>query len=639
MNVGDFDVGAELALTAAHPPPPPYSPTAEVRKLPSATSQAVDAAALTAAATIAAHQQRQQAPQKSNLASMSPPPTPVTPRPDTLTSMNLPSPPTSIKAAARRAPSMPREREATRVDLSVRRSKALSRLGLDDPVFLKMTQLEGLVSSLQSALTNQSVAIHDVHGQLTEINDVLHKMQHKPNPASPTGGRSAAAPSKAVPQVSEETVEPEQLMQDLRAVAANIAATGKIPGKKKKAPVAPLSIDAALASADQTDSTSAADTLAVAQPSADVMSGDEGEDDVFEDAEDDGDYLRLCSMLEQLITEANVAVDTPVTTLRRPNRASHAAIPDFAPQTETSKPTPSSEETTPETSSTAVASVKLERNASSLARRMRSNRKRSESGARIRPVSLIFREVDDVDTDIGTDVEDFVDAPEHQEKSASTVATRSVDGFTLTEDDVVDEAGLVDPATASSVDAVEVRFYCQVTRTGNAPQRHEMRRRLVLPLLTGANMTPNNLRQIITGSAMAGSSLTGTELATSNAHNIQVAAPSSRKSVVRRALGTVQLMYWLLLFTLGVLMLDAYLCELAGTQAVQVVDNIRPDEQRRRPRALLTDGTQDADRKNDGGSNEKARPTAAPIEYTGLKPVQSTDAADTMRTRARRNSF
>jgi ABC-type phosphate transport system auxiliary subunit len=72
-----------------------------------------------------------------------------------------------------------REREATRMDMSVRRSKILSRAGLDDPVFFKMSQLEQLVNSLQSALNDQSMAIHDVHGQLTEINDVLHMMQAK----------------------------------------------------------------------------------------------------------------------------------------------------------------------------------------------------------------------------------------------------------------------------------------------------------------------------------------------------------------------------------------------------------------------------------------------------------------------------
>jgi hypothetical protein len=190
---------------------------------------------------------------------------------------------------------------------------------------------------------------------------------------------------------------------------------------------------------------------------------------------------------------------------------------------------------------------------------------------------------------------------------------------------VVDEVGLVDPSSANSVDAVEVRFFCQINRTGNVSQRHEMRRRLVLPLLTGANMTPANLGRIISGTTLAP---TPEEDSSTDVTVHDQNAPVSRVSVVRRALGTVQLMYWLLLFTLGVLMLDAYICELASTQAILVVDSIRPDGQRRRKLELIA-----------SGKDNKSEPPK--LEYTGLKPVSLEDAlsTDTRPRCQRRSSF
>ncbi|KAI9598622.1 hypothetical protein BDF19DRAFT_419633 [Syncephalis fuscata] len=402
-----------------------------------------------------------------------------------------------------------REREATRMDMSVRRSKVLSRAGLDDPVFFKMSQLERLVNSLQSALNDQSMAIHDVHGQLTEINDVLHTMQSKDEPSK-------------LPQ----PIEAERLVEDLRAQQQS--------------------------------------------------------------------FLNL-------ITDANIAVETPVSFF--------PAVPELLADTD-------------DKACADNTGLRIE-----MQRRRQRREKRSGSGARIRPVKLIA-ELSHSDKALNDEVpeepEDFVDTPE---LDATTMGLADTNSVTAT----------------NGPDAVEVRFYCQVTRTGGEPQRHEIRRRLVLPLITGSNLTPGNIRRIMRGEI--GTDNTQKNALTNDSHCTadSTVSASYRGSVIRRALGTVQLMYWLLLFTLGVLMLDTYLCELAGSQAVSVVDGICPEERRRharihsrrqRSRGLLESGdTPAAD-----SADLPMSPSA--MEYTGLKPVTlETEDVPMVRNRSRRNSF
>jgi hypothetical protein len=52
--------------------------------------------------------------------------------------------------------------------------------------------------------------------------------------------------------------------------------------------------------------------------------------------------------------------------------------------------------------------------------------------------------------------------------------------------------------------------------------------------------------------------------------------PKNLAVIAARAIGTVQLMYWMLLMTIGALMMDVYLCELAGKQVVKVVQVLSP---------------------------------------------------------------
>ncbi|RKP25408.1 hypothetical protein SYNPS1DRAFT_28863 [Syncephalis pseudoplumigaleata] len=450
-----------------------------------------------------------------------------------------------------------REREATRMDMSVRRSKVLSRAGLDDPVFFKMSQLEQLVNSLQTALNDQSMAIHDVHGQLTEINDVLHTMQAK------DGSTSSASTKEA----AKQPIEPERLVEDLRAAAAKFSSAKK--------------------------PTASASEKAVEAAKEDVANDDDDDDgdDTFEDAEDDGNYLRLCSMLENLIVDANIAVETSV-----------SVFPEVPADADTASATIDAVAPSMESAASGDPGDDTSAHSDMLRRRQRRER-RSGSGARIRPVKLVAE-------------------PGQSHAALDDKAVAGAESaFGLPDDEV----GLLDAdtvATDDGPDAVEVRFFCQVKRTGETPQQHEIRRRLVLPLLTGNNLMPSNIRRIVCGEMGAAAVAAGGDTSV-----------SYRGSVIRRALGTVQLMYWLLLFTLGVLMLDTYLCELAGSQAVHIVDGICPEDRRRHRRhphgLLAATATQSGD------------PDAAQMmEYTGMKPV-TLDGADApmTRSRSRRNSF
>ncbi|KAI8049951.1 hypothetical protein BDF22DRAFT_657490 [Syncephalis plumigaleata] len=530
-----------------------------------------------------------------------------------------------------------REREATRMDMSVRRSKVLSRAGLDDPVFFKMSQLEQLVNSLQSALNDQSMAIHDVHGQLTEINDVLHMMQTKDEPVTTTTTTTASTTTSN--DAVKQPVEPERLVQDLRAAAAKFSNNKKTPASTvAKAAEGAMEGHVGDDNDGDDDDDDVRDPL-IKGKSERVNDEHEGENDddddndAFEDAEDDGNYLRLCSMLENLIADANIAVESPV-----------SIFPEVPTTRESIDDTTNAMSSS--VGSVAVSDVDDEYSLhNDLQRRRQRRERRSGSGARIRPVKLVSElnqshaELDDIMVDRSPTA--IVNTPEltsmnEEEQEEDEEAMSSI---------LREEVGLLDIDTMSTSedgpDAVEVRFFCQVKRTGETPQQHEIRRRLVLPLLTGNNLMPSNIRRIICGDMGATDSVDSDKSVVSAGNGTRALSGAYRGSVIRRALGTVQLMYWLLLFTLGVLMLDTYLCELAGSQAVHVVDGICPEERRRsrrRPYGLLA--TDVAHQSTDPATGTIPSEGSPGIEYTGMKPVTlAIEEIPMKRNRSRRNSL
>ena len=124
---------------------------------------------------------------------------------------------------------------------------------------------------------------------------------------------------------------------------------------------------------------------------------------------------------------------------------------------------------------------------------------------------------------------------------------------------------LPDP-TVITGEAVEVRFYCQVTRGGERPVRHELRRKLVFPSLTSNSAA--FLKRLLLPAPTDSSALT-----------IKSSTSPSSYTIAARAVGTVQVLYWMLLMTIGALLLDAYLCELASKEVIKVVACMNPPEE------------------------------------------------------------
>jgi len=164
-------------------------------------------------------------------------------------------------------------------------------------------------------------------------------------------------------------------------------------------------------------------------------------------------------------------------------------------------------------------------------------------------------------------------------------------------------ANSIDDRAVAVGDAIQVRFFCEVQRGGAHPIRHELRRRLVVPMMLPGGV--GILRRLMTRDQQ-NKRLTIVREDDGSTLNENVMTTVTSQNLATRAFGTAQLLYWMLLMMLGVLLMDVYLCEMAGRQVVETVECLNPDDRdrilRMQRRGVHKAITSNKDDDGDGGS-------------------------------------
>ncbi|KAK9695917.1 hypothetical protein K7432_012742 [Basidiobolus ranarum] len=151
-------------------------------------------------------------------------------------------------------------------------------------------------------------------------------------------------------------------------------------------------------------------------------------------------------------------------------------------------------------------------------------------------------------------------------------------------------------------DTTEIRFWCQVVMDGQEQEPYQIPRKLVLP-----NLLPH--RGDSTGSIDSSDSLT------SNCTESEGVV-----GVYGHSRAVVSMIYWTLLFALGVLLLDRYLIDLASGQVGNIMEHICPE------------------RRTELSSNELENRDDGKIEYLS-EASELSEPVSCRRRRIRRNSM
>ncbi|ORX99746.1 hypothetical protein K493DRAFT_108543 [Basidiobolus meristosporus CBS 931.73] len=113
------------------------------------------------------------------------------------------------------------------------------------------------------------------------------------------------------------------------------------------------------------------------------------------------------------------------------------------------------------------------------------------------------------------------------------------------------------PTGSIKKNTTELRFWCQVVKDGEEQEPYQIQRKLVLP-----NITPRKK--------------SSTRSLDSASGQISCAEPAG---IYDQSKTVMSMIYWTLLFTLGALLLDRYLIELASAQVANAMEYISPDRQ------------------------------------------------------------
>lgn len=119
-------------------------------------------------------------------------------------------------------------------------------------------------------------------------------------------------------------------------------------------------------------------------------------------------------------------------------------------------------------------------------------------------------------------------------------------------------------------DVVEVKFYCQVTKGGSQMQRHELSQRFILPLLNDAqDVDVDRLALLPSLDGLPDAQrVIHTEFDNQLLPNILFDNVNSAQKMV------ISLLYWTFLFTVGSILFDSALCNMAGFQVVTLLNSI-----------------------------------------------------------------
>ncbi|CAG8441673.1 1435_t:CDS:2 [Ambispora gerdemannii] len=431
----------------------------------------------------------------------------------------------------------------------------------------KMTQLESLVASLQSILSDQTFAMHDIRSQLSDIQGVLKKMQDK-----------------------QETMTSEEVMKQvvtMKVLTENIIASKVIPTFELNSQTSSLAVvlqppsrptsRAASRQASRAPSRSVSRTVSpnrspvISRTSSKLSSTPgspairpykvstmntitEGSDfNEDSDGENSVAFERMCSILSTLITEATTAVEAPVNgrkkKVRQDSNASQASrdyFEDFdwdaladddedaCDQVEMVEPQPN------------LLREPRKKDRTSNHKRSRS-RKEQEFEESFKTLDSSLTQVQCLITDMTDELMEEEEAVIVKDKNGMLIREiKDKNGNIIREEPLMDVQypdPTMDLLNNPSADLADLDDFAQQCRL--------ITRALILPFLHATH------------------SFMSESLHSTNQSN----AP---KSVTGTTRTFMNLMYWTFLFTLGSLVLDAWLCEVAGRQVIRMVDMLKP---------------------------------------------------------------
>ncbi|KAG9286139.1 hypothetical protein G9A89_010153 [Geosiphon pyriformis] len=495
----------------------------------------------------------------------------------------------------------------------------------------KMTQLASLVSSLQMILNDQTFAMHDLRSQLSDIQVVLKKMQDKQetmtseevmkqvvtmkaltenimassevkrqldasNAAAAAAAIAAAAAEITIqveekyhhqpPQNSQNQTQSqiEELLPSFEPSSPRSLSLSVIlqpPSKPTSRTTSRQTSRAPSRSASRTPSRSASRTVSPSRtpvssrtsskPKIDLSStptspsirpykgsvmssiseaGDCGDDT---DSENSEAFERMCSLLSTLITEATTAVEAPVITRdkKRQDSNSSEVSQDYFEDFDWDALRDDDENllNQPEM----IEQVDLSRESR---RRERNNTHRRSRSRKEEEFEDCFKTLDSSMNQVQCLITHMTDELIEEEEAVivqnrNGVLIRKIkdkNGIVIREEPIMD-VQYNDPTLElinnPSADLADLDDFAQQCRL--------LTRALILPFL---HATHSFMTESIQSSNR----------------------PNMPKSVTGTTRTFMNLMYWTFLFTLGSLVLDAWLCEVAGRQVIKMVGMLKPGQ-------------------------------------------------------------
>ncbi|CAG8448470.1 2090_t:CDS:2 [Ambispora leptoticha] len=460
----------------------------------------------------------------------------------------------------------------------------------------KMTQLESLVSSLQSILSDQTFAMHDLRSQLSDIQGVLKKMQDKQETMTSEEVMKQVVTMKTLTEniiassevkrqldaISEEVIP----SFELNAQPSSLAVVLQPPSRPTSRPTSRAASRQASRAASRAPSRSASRTVSPSRtptisrtssklPSTPVSpsirpykvstmntineNGDYNEDS---DSENSVAFERMCSILSTLITEATTAVEAPVKgrekKVRQDSNASTISrdyFEDFDWDALADDDEEASEQA--EVVEPQLNLLREPRRKDRIINHKRSrSRKEQEFEESFKTLDSSLTQVQCLITDMTDELMEEEDAVIVQDDNGMYIReVKDKNGVVIRQEiirpEYLAQEQMDVPYTDPTMDLLNNPSADLADLDDFAQQCRLITRALILPFLHATH------------------SFMSESLQTSNRSN----APKSVSGTTRTFMN---LMYWTFLFTLGSLVLDAWLCEVAGRQVIRMVDMLKP---------------------------------------------------------------
>ncbi|CAG8452205.1 10853_t:CDS:2 [Paraglomus occultum] len=424
----------------------------------------------------------------------------------------------------------------------------------DGEMLDKMTQLESLVSSLQTILSDQTSSMHDLKSQLSDVQNVLKKMQDKQETITSEEVMKQVVTMKALTENLIASSEIKRQLDERLAAAANLIKpdvnledlevtatyTHPQPQEETTSHLSPLSATPAVTSTFLNTShtisrqSSRPPSRAPSRPSSRVPS-------------------RAVSPSRAPSLSATTAVEAPVKGREKKFRQLSTASVEsrdifedfdwegFGEEIEEEEE-PNVDETKKKVESVDVAIVPRERKSEKREHRRQKSKKEEEFAD---CMASLDKQLDDSLTQVTYLINEVMD-----DEDSAVTHSKSHKPRELMVNYADSTHELINNPSGDLADLDDFAQQCRLVT-----------RAIILPFLHATHSFMSESLQ-----------------ATNN--------PNAPRTVTSTTRTFMNLMYWTFLFTLGSLVLDAWLCEVAGRQVIRMVDMLKPTQ----PFGLLNNG-------------------------------------------------